>query len=172
MKKRLFLRICAVFLVLNVLFIPDFALAGELESATVGEKAANFTLKTVDGKSMNLADFHGKVVVVNFWTTWCEYCQEEMEDLVKFSKDTKSSNVELLGVNVTTSERSEQGVIQFVNSLDLPFPIGLDVQGEVSRMYKIIGIPTTYIIDREGIVRQKILGPVTGDMLKHAISQL
>ena len=172
MKKRLLLSIIAFFFVLNGLFIPDFVAAGELGSATVGEKAVNFTLKTVDGKRMNLADLRGKVVVVNFWTTWCEYCQEEMEELVKFSKDTKSSNVELLGVNVTTSERSEQSVIQFVNGLDLPFPIGLDVQGEVSRMYRIIGIPTTYIIDREGMVRKKILGPVTGDMLKQAISQL
>lgn len=172
MKKGLYLCIFALFFVLHGAVIPDVVAASEAGSAAVGEKAANFTLNTVNGKKLNLADLRGKIVIVNFWTTWCEYCKEEMDELVKFAKDTKSANVELVGVNVTTAEKSERGVIQFVRDLDLPFPVGLDIKGEVSRTYKVIGIPTTYIIDREGIVRQKILGPVTGDMLKHAISQL
>jgi peroxiredoxin len=73
---------------------------------------------------------------------------------------------------VTSAENSVQAVSQFVKGLDLPFQIVLDENGEVSKKYQVLGIPTTYIIDQKGIVRKKILGPVTSDMLKNVISKL
>ncbi|MGM0873356.1 MAG: TlpA disulfide reductase family protein [Bacillota bacterium] len=172
MKKQLLISMFASILVINLWCTTDFVEAKEKRYVIEGEKAVDFSLKTVEDKEINLSHFHGKVIVVNFWTTWCAYCQEEMEELNKFYSETKSSNVELIGVNVTSSEKSEQAVRQFVEILDLPFLIGLDVQGEVSKMYQIIGIPTTFIIDREGIVRKKILGPVTADILNNIISQM
>ncbi|WP_338786774.1 TlpA disulfide reductase family protein [Metabacillus sp. FJAT-53654] len=158
------------FLISN-LFISEIVDAAENRIMIEGEKAVDFTLKTVEGKAFNLSDYTGKIVVVNFWTTWCTYCQEEMEELIKFREEAKSLNVELLGVNVTSSEQSENVVIQFVKDLELPFQVGLDVHGEVSKTYQIIGIPTTFIIDKKGIVKKKLLGPVTSDMLKELISQ-
>jgi peroxiredoxin len=172
MKKKLFILLCLCFLVFNLSIATNIVEASEKRIVIEGEKAANFTLKSVEGKEINLSDYYGKVVVVNFWTTWCTYCQEEMEELINFSSEMKSSHVELLGVNVTSSEKGEQAVVQFVNGLDLPFHVGLDIKGEVSKMYQIIGIPTTFIIDREGIVRKKILGPITAEMLKGYISQM
>lgn len=172
MKKQLFISMLVSFLVINLWCTTDFIEAKGNRNVIEGEQSIDFALKTVEGKEIKLSHFYGKVIVVNFWTTWCAYCQEEMEELNKFYSETRSLNVELLGVNVTSSEKSEQAVRQFVEILDLPFQIGLDVEGEVSKMYQIIGIPTTFIIDREGIVRKKILGPVTADILNHTISHM
>jgi peroxiredoxin len=170
MKKRYFLLMLLSFICVYFFSgINQTEASGEMIE---GEKAADFTLKTVDEKVIKLSDFNGKVVVINFWTTWCAYCQEEMDELIKFSGETKSANVELLGVNVTSAENNIQAVSQFVNGLHLPFHIVLDVKGEVSKQYQVLGIPTTYIIDGKGIVRKKILGPVTAEMLKNVISKL
>ncbi|MBO1514490.1 peroxiredoxin family protein [Metabacillus bambusae] len=159
------------FLISNLFISSEIVDAAENRFVIEGEKAVDFTLKTVDGKVFNLSDYAGKIVIVNFWTTWCTYCQEEMEELIKFRKEANSLNVELLGVNVTSSEQSEKAVIHFVKGIDLPFQVGLDVHGEVSKTYQIIGIPTTFIIDKKGIVKKKLIGPVTSDMLKELITQ-
>ncbi|WP_052737621.1 TlpA disulfide reductase family protein [Bacillus sp. SA1-12] len=157
------LIICLVFTEANGVY------AAERKVVQEGQQANDFTLKTVEGKTVSLSEYKGKIVVMNFWTTWCTYCQEEMEELNKFSEEMQSVNVELLGVNVTSSEENERAVIQFVNHADIPYRVGMDVNGEVSKSYNIIGIPTTFIIDEKGIVRKKILGPVTSNLLKEAI---
>jgi peroxiredoxin len=171
LSKKMLISMILSFLISNLIISSEIVNAAENRIVIEGEEAIDFTLKTVEGKAFNLSDYAGKIVVVNFWTTWCTYCQEEMAELIKFREEAKSLNVELLGVNVTSSEQSEKAVIQFVKQLDLPFQVGLDVHGIVSKEYQIIGIPTTFIIDEKGIVKKKLLGPVTSDMLKELISQ-
>ncbi|WP_226666110.1 TlpA family protein disulfide reductase [Metabacillus litoralis] len=134
------------------------------------EKAPEFSISTLSGETISLSDFKGDLIILNFWTTWCTYCQEEMAELNKFSKENNSSNVHLIGINVTSSEQSEKSVEQFIKHFDVPFPIGLDESGKIAKKYKLIGIPTTLIIDENGMIQNKIMGPVTSEMLNEIIA--
>ncbi|WP_299092943.1 TlpA disulfide reductase family protein [uncultured Metabacillus sp.] len=169
MKKNLIIRFLLSLLICHFFISANVVKASERKVVLEGKQAIDFTLKTVEGRTVSLSEYKGKVVVINFWTTWCTYCQEEMEELNKFSEEMKSFNVELLSVNVTSAEENKQAVIQFISHANMPYRVGLDVKGEVSQLYRIIGIPTTYIIDEQGIVQKKILGPVTSPILKETI---
>ncbi len=136
-----------------------------------GEKAISFTLETNTDKVFHLDDLKGKTVIINFWTTWCTYCQEELAELISFYKENKE-DIELVSVNLTSSERNKQEVIQFINHSKIPFTVPMDINGEVAKKYKIIGIPTTFIIDQNGMVRKKVLGPVTAEMLHQIINEM
>lgn len=136
------------------------------------EKASDFTIPSLSEEAISLSDFRGQIVILNFWTTWCNYCQEEMSELNKFTNENKAQNIVLIGVNVTSSESSKNVVSNFAKQFNLTFPIGLDLTGKVAKDYHLMGIPTTIIIDQKGIIRNKLLGPVTDDMLHNAISQL
>lgn len=136
-----------------------------------GEKAISFTLETNTNKVFHLDDLKGKTVIINFWTTWCTYCQEELAELISFYKENKE-DIELVSVNLTSSERSKQEVIQFISHSKIPFTVPMDINGEVAKKYKIIGIPTTFIIDQNGMVRKKVLGPVTAEMLHQIINEM
>lgn len=160
-----------LFVAINLSFINSVGASGT-KHVVEGQKVIDFTVKDVDGSNIHLADYQGKVIVLNFWTTWCAYCQEEMEEMVKFSSEADSAKIKLIAINVTASEKSEQAVINFAKDSNIPFQIGLDSNGEVAKTYQLIGIPTTYIIDQVGIVRKKILGPITADILKSYISEL
>ncbi len=133
-----------------------------------GENAHNFTLETNTSKSLSLEELKGKIVVINFWTTWCTYCQEELAELTTFY-EAKKEDVDLIAVNLTSSEQSKQEVLQFINHSNIPFTVLMDVNGEVAAKYKIIGIPTTFIINKKGMVIKKVLGPVTAEMLSQII---
>lgn len=137
-----------------------------------GEKVVDFTLNTTEDKKLNLGNLKGNVIVLTFWTTWCSYCQEEMAELTKFYKEKKSDGIEVVGVNITSAENSQKEVIHFVQQSKLPFPVVLDVNGEVSKSYQVIGIPTSYIIDENGMIREKVLGPITAKMLHQALLDL
>jgi len=166
-KKRCYQIIFFLFLIIGIALsnVPKVSALNE------GEKASDFTLETNSNKSIRLEDLKGKIVVMNFWTTWCTYCQEEISELQTFYKE-KGEDVELIAVNLTSSEQSKQGVLQFINQSNIPFIVPMDVNGEVAKKYNIIGIPTTFIIDKKGMITKKILGPVTADMLQQLIDQL
>lgn len=165
MKKHNFFIILSSVIIFYMIYCTNNIEASG--SMVEGEKAVDFSLKTINEEVINLSDYNGKVVIVNFWTTWCAYCQEEMGELISFSAKTKSMDIKVLGVNITSAENSVNAVSQFVKSLDLPFQVVLDVNGEVSKKYHVLGIPTTYIIDQKGIIRKKILGPVTSEILRN-----
>ncbi|MFD2213163.1 TlpA disulfide reductase family protein [Metabacillus endolithicus] len=137
-----------------------------------GEKVIDFTLNTTEDKKLNLGNLKGNVMVLTFWTTWCSYCQEEMAELTKFYKEKRLDGIEVVGVNITSAENSQKEVIHFVKQSKLPFPVVLDVKGEVSKSYQVIGIPTSYIIDENGMIREKVLGPITAEMLHQALLDL
>lgn len=144
----------------------------ELKRSAVEEEAKDFHIKSVEGKEIVLSEYKGKIVILNFWTTWCTYCQEEIDELIRFSNTTRNQNVEVIGINVTPSEKDARSVIHFVKTVNIPFQIGLDLNGELSKTYQIIGIPTTYIINRRGQISNKLLGPVTEEVLKEQIKGL
>jgi peroxiredoxin len=143
------------------------ASSGEIGLAK-GNKAPNFTLENLEGEQISLSNFQGKKVLLNFWTTWCPPCKDEMPDMQKFYK--KNSHViEVLAVNLTMFEHDPANVAPFVTEYELTFPVLLDREGKQAKVYQAITIPTSYIIDEEGTIQQKIVGPMTYEMMEKTI---
>ncbi|MDQ0229495.1 TlpA disulfide reductase family protein [Metabacillus malikii] len=135
------------------------------------QKATDFTTETFTGQTITLSDYEGEIIVLNFWTTWCQYCQEEMEELIRFA-GAKEPNVHIIAINVTSEESSENAVKHFVNQIKLPFQIGLDKNGAIAQKYQVIGIPTTFIINKRGEISKKIFGPIHADLLFNEIERI
>ncbi|WP_144524497.1 TlpA family protein disulfide reductase [Bacillus pumilus] len=112
-----------------------------------GDQAPDFELKTLDGQTTSLSDYQGKKVLINFWATWCKPCRTEMPDLDAIRSEY--DQVEVLAVNLTTTEKSVDHVAAFANELKLSFPILLDQKGIQAR-YQVLSYPTTYILDEKG----------------------
>lgn len=138
----------------------------------VGYRAPDFTLDRLDGGDVTLSDLRGQVVVVNFWATWCPPCRAEMPDLQRAYEERKGEGLTILAVN-TTFQDSELSAAQFVQDLALDLPILLDRSGEMSRSYELRAMPTTLFIDRQGIVREVILGgPMSEETIEENLDQL
>jgi peroxiredoxin len=118
-------------------------------------KAPSFTLKDLNGKEVNLEDYRGKIVFINFWATWCLPCREEMPSMEKLYSKFKDSGFTMLAVNIREGTKK---VRAFKERFGLNFPILLDSDGRVGSKYGVISIPTTYLIDREGYVIGGALG--------------
>jgi cytochrome c biogenesis protein CcmG/thiol:disulfide interchange protein DsbE len=137
--------------------------AGESRPA-IGEPAPDFLL-SVPGSDqpVRLSDLRGQPVLVNFWATWCTPCRTEMPDL-QAAYDTEG--VIVLAVN---SQESEAAVVSFMDEFGLTFPAALDLDGSVREHYGVIGLPATFFIDADGILRARNFGPVYGDLLAAGI---
>ncbi|MFP3510171.1 redoxin domain-containing protein [Peribacillus sp. SIMBA_075] len=135
------------------------AMDNEPRGVKIGAKAPDFTLKTLDGKQVELSDYKGKKVMLNFWATWCPPCKKEMPDMEKYTQQA-GDDVVILAVNIDP-ENDVQG---FVEDNGISFTIPLDSQSAkeaVNDRYKISSIPTTYFIDKEGIIRNKVISAMT-----------
>lgn len=136
-----------------------------------GNSAPDFELSTPEGQPVKLSDFKGKKVIINLWATWCPPCRAEMPDIQKFYVQNKD-NVVVLGVNLTGTEKKPENVPLFIKEFGITFPVVLDKQNKVGGLYQTSAIPTSYIIDTHGIIQQKIVGPVSYDMLTKMISEI
>ena len=115
-----------------------------------GALAPDFTLRTLGGPNLRLQEQRGRVVLVNFWATWCAPCRQEMPHLSKLYDKYGSSGFVLLGVNVDDDTKN---AIDLATKLGLKFPVSLDSDKKVSRLYDLSAMPSTVLIDREGKVR-------------------
>jgi peroxiredoxin len=119
-------------------------------AATVGAAAPDFTLRTLNGPNMRLQEQRGKVVLVNFWATWCGPCRKEMPHLNRLSDKYKSAGLVMMGVNVDDDVRKAAEV---AGKLAVSFPVLLDTDKAVSKLYDLNAMPSTMVIDRSGRVR-------------------
>lgn len=129
----------------------------ESGSVSVGFPAPMFTLPDISDIPIKLDDFLGKVVIVNFWATWCVPCREEMPVLDDFGLQY-SDSVIILGIAVKDTPES---VRDFVEETEVSYPILIDETGVVGTAYHVVGYPTTYFIDAAGIIRGKYIGMMT-----------
>ncbi|MDY0406480.1 redoxin domain-containing protein [Virgibacillus sp. 179-BFC.A HS] len=144
---------------------PDQPITG----LDVGNIAPDFELETLDGKKVKLSDFRGERVLLNFWATWCPPCRAEVPDLEKLYEN---NDVTILAVNLTQTEKNRQVIQDFVNEFDMTFPILLDEDIEVASMYSIQPIPTSFMIDTDGIIRNKAFGALQYDMMVDGLNQM
>ncbi|MBO1510144.1 TlpA family protein disulfide reductase [Metabacillus bambusae] len=127
---------------------------------TEGNAAPDFELTTLDGEKMSLSSLQGKKVILNFWATWCPPCRSEMPDMQKIQADY-NDEVVIAAVNLTSSEKNVDTVKDFVEELELSFPVLLDEKGKINNQYEVMSYPTSYIIDENGIIGTKFVGAMT-----------
>lgn len=150
----------------------DDVLNLDLGAPEIGTLAPDFVLNDLAGKPVQLSDLRGSVVVINFWASWCDPCREEMPVLQAFYNQYANQGLVVLGVNATYTD-SKTDAISFVEELGLTFPMLFDETGEVGdQLYKVIGLPTSYWIDQDGIIRSFQLGALTEDEMKVILASL
>ena len=133
--------------------------SSKYEPLTVGKEAPDFALPLLEGdKTVHLSDFRGKVVFLNFWATWCKPCKEEMPSMEVLYKNFEKDGLVVLAVSIDRVT-TKKDIPPFVKGLGLTFPILVDSWGQTDKRYKLMGVPETYVIDRQGILREKVIGP-------------
>lgn len=142
------------------------------DGVQIGDKAPDFALQTMNGEEMKLSDLRGKKVILNFWATWCPPCRAEMPDMQKFYEKNAGEGIEILAVNLTDSEKSLADIEQFMDEFEITFPVLLDEQSEVAMAYYAFSIPTSYFIDSNGAIQQKMVGAMNYDFMVKQIGQM
>lgn len=138
------------------------------QSAAVGTVAPDFELENLANETVKLSEMRGKIVVINFWATWCEPCKVEMPFFEKLSRRSQS-NLEILAVNF---DEPPQQVEQFVDEYQLSFPVLLDPGGNVQELYRVRGYPTTFVVDEAGVIQFHHIGLITEGQLEHYLTQM
>jgi peroxiredoxin len=138
-------------------------------AAVVGAPAPDFTLKNLSGEDVTLSKLRGQVVLINFWATWCGPCRAEMPDLQRRYDALKDQGFTVLAIN---DDEPIEDVRRFADAYDLTFTILLDPGESVVRLYRILAFPTTFIVDREGVVQKLHLGALTEDALNQYLTDL
>lgn len=130
-----------------------------------GEKAPNFKVETLKGEVVQLSDYKGKKVFLNFWATWCPPCRDEMPEMERFQQKY-GEEVAVLAVNGTGSETSIDEVRSYIDKGGYSFPILLDKDLELHQTYQTISIPTTYFIGTDGVIQEsRKVGPMTYEFM-------
>ena len=125
--------------------------------------APEFKLNNIRGGTTELSDFKGKVVLVNFWATWCAACVEEMESMQNLYNDLKKKDVEIVAISI--DRWNEDRIIDYADKKNLNFHILRDPDQKVRKQYYIMGLPTSYLIDGDGKIRGYVSGARTWDSL-------
>lgn len=126
------------------------------EGINIGDRAIDFELQTLDGKTVKLSDFRGKnPVLLNFWATWCGPCRFEMPFLQQINDAYSAKGLVVLAVDINESPATIQ---KFMTELNLRLTVPIDTGTKVAKSYGITGIPSTFLIDKNGVIQQKVIG--------------
>ena len=157
-RLRAFALVLGAVSVGTILGLPPMVWGAGLRDAApeLGRQAPDFTLSDLAGRRIRLADFRGKkTVLINFWATWCPPCREEMPTLERLAQ-ARQEAIQVLGVNLDTVNPDK--VRAFVRELGIRFPILLDPDLGVGKAYRVRGLPTSFVVDRDGVVRFREVG--------------
>jgi cytochrome c biogenesis protein CcmG/thiol:disulfide interchange protein DsbE len=120
-----------------------------------GNPAPRISFQDLKGRLRNLDDLKGKTVLVHIWATWCTPCLEELPSLESLYREYRDKGLTIMAVSI---DKKADTVRRFVKGLGLTFPVLLDPEGKVTHLYRTTGVPETFIVDKKGIIREKIIG--------------
>jgi len=125
---------------------------------TEGVAVPEFSLPSLEGEKITMSEQRGKVLLINLWATWCPACIEEMPSMERLYQDLKKRDVpfDMLAMNIDSSNVKE--LKEFARKMNITFPILYDRSKNVPYLFKSLGIPETYIVDKKGVIRKKIIG--------------
>ena len=149
--KRLYYLFVATFVV--VLFLS----CSRTEKAVVGSAPPPFVLSTIKSERLNLNDYRGKVVMLEFFASWCPPCQMVAPELKSIYEKYREKGFVVLAIAMDDGPNALPAVKNFVSEFEIPYPVMID-DGTVSKQYQVISIPTSFIIDKEGNIRDKHIG--------------
>jgi len=161
--------LCAFVMFVSICCTQDNRVFAEVETgADVGQKAAPFKLLSVDGKEIVLESFaKDKVTLLVFGTTWCPSCRHEVPILNEYYDDLKDDGLKVLGIDV---QESRKKVKSFAEKNRINYPVVLDSNAEVARLYQVVGIPLNIILDKKGVIRYKDNRPPSKEILKKLLN--
>ncbi|UVT15407.1 MAG: TlpA family protein disulfide reductase [Nitrospira sp.] len=140
--------------------IHDLYAAAGVKEVVEPLTSPGFALTTIEGRTIDFGHLHGKVVLVNFWATWCGPCKDEMPALRRLKESFVGKDFELLAV---TTDQQLESIRKFVKVLGLEFPVLLDETKDISAAFGVRGLPTTVLIDRQGRLVGRAVGPRAWD---------
>ena len=133
-------------------------------AVTVQDSAPDFTLKSLEGSNLRLEEYRGQVVLINFWASWCGPCRQEMPLLDRLHQRYVDTGFAVLGVNV---EGEEAPARELIDKIPVTFPVLIDEGQQVSELYQLEAMPSTVVVDRDGVVRYIHRGYKPGDEAKY-----
>jgi peroxiredoxin len=142
--------------------------AADDSSASVGSPAPDFTLLDLDGSPVTLSSLRGKTVLLNFWATWCVPCRQEMPDIEEAFLRRQADGIVVLAINL----KEERGQAKtFADKYGLTFPILLDSKGEVGKAYRLTGLPESWIVGPDGVLKELKIGAFTAKELNLVLDE-
>ncbi len=138
-----------------------FAQRKNFHRMKLGRDAPGFTLPGISGKDYSLKDFRGKVVLLNFWATWCPPCKAEIPSLIRLNHMFSNEGLVILGIS--EDNRGADVVVPFAKSYGMDFAVLLDPSREVGNLYSIGGVPETFLVGKDGKIKYKFVGPKNWD---------
>jgi peroxiredoxin len=138
---------------------------------TIGNLAPDFTLTTLDGKSVSLSELRGRPVVLNYWVTWCIPCRDEMPAIESLQSQYQAEGLVILSINGTKQDVLGD-VEKFVGDLGLTFPVLLDQSEEVYNAYRVLFMPTSFFIDQRGVIQDVLLGSTTEEGFQTRVEKI
>ncbi len=144
---------------------------GQIPAPQEGFLAPDFALETLDGEEITLSDLRGKVVLLNFWATWCPPCRSEMPSFQEAYAKYEEEGFVIVAVNATLQD-SPKDVADFVAEYGLSFPVVLDLEGEANQLYLVQSLPTSFFIDKEGIIQEVVVGGIAEALVRVRVEEL
>lgn len=149
-------------------FLCGSSRAGQNVAPAIGSTAVAFELKTLEGEALQLKNFKGRALIMNFFASWCDPCREEMPVINALAAKANEKGYAVLGVAVQDRRAS---VAEFARETRTGFPLALDLDSKVQRAYRVIGPPATFFVDSMGVLRDVVLGPLTRERADEALKK-
>ena len=134
-----------------------------------GHPAPDFAIHQANGETAYLSDYRGRPILINFWATWCPPCRAEMPELVRAYNEHQDEGLVVIAVD---SMESQEAVAKFVKAFNMNMPVVIDVQGQVMDAYKTQSLPSSFFIDRNGVVQVRWIGILTPEALQKNLDEI
>jgi len=168
-SRSLALALVATIAFVTLAFFLLSGRGGGEEAPRIGAQAPDFELASLDGGTVKLSNFRGKGVMINFWATWCGPCRFEMPTMDKIYREQKDKGFVILAVNLQEDGATAK---RFVDEFQLTFPTLLEIKGTVAQQYGLIGLPTSYFVGRDGVIKDINVGAMDTELLTSKIRKI